>query len=98
MDAHENLVAGLVEFYTRQEIRDQWSQVHASLLQRSRETVTIATKSVDGRTTSAIRLSTPEEKHAYIAACRAALAQLDGEASTEGRPLLNDFRGGPVLV
>lgn len=98
MDIHENIVAGLVQFYTAVEIRSQWQQVHESLSQRATETVTITSKTVDGRTTSAAVLSTPQEKHDYIAACRDALAQLAGEAPATGRPTLNDHRGGPVLV
>lgn len=98
MDTHDNIVAGLVEFYTRQEIQAQWREVHASLLQRASETVTITTKSTDGRVTSGVTLSTPEEKHAYIAACRDAIAQIDGQAAASGRRLLSDFREGQVLV
>lgn len=98
MDAHENIVEGLITFYSVTEIRSQWQQVHASLGQRARETVTITSKTVDGRTTSAATLSTPEEKHAYIAACRDALARLEGAAPATGRPNLNDHSGGLVLV
>lgn len=98
VDTHDNIVAGLVEFYTRNEIRAQWQQVHLSLQQRARETVTINSKTVDGRTTSSISLSTPEEKHAYIAACRDAIAQLDGLAIATGQKALVDFSEGPVLV
>lgn len=98
MDTHDNIVSGLVEFYTRAEILSQWQTVHASLLQRASETVTITTKSADGRTTSGVTLSGTAEKHAYIAACRDAIAQIDGEVSTADRRTLEDFRGGPVLV
>jgi hypothetical protein len=98
VDAHDNIVAGLVEFYTPSEISAQWQQVHTSLLQRASETVTINSKTIDGRTTSAISLTGAEEKHAYIAACRDALAQIAGTAPTSGRPTLTDFSEGPVLV
>ena len=98
MDTHDNIVTGLVEFYTREQIHAQWQQVHESLLQRASETVTITTKSADGRVTSGVTLSGPEEKHAYIAACRDAIARIDGEVSTADRRTLEDFRGGPVLV
>lgn len=98
MDAHDNIVAGLVEFYTAPEIRRQWEQVHASLGQRARETVTVVGKTVDGRTTTAASLSTPEEKHAYIAACRDALARIEGRPATTGAPTQNDFSGAAVLV
>lgn len=98
MDTHDNIVSGLIEFYTRPEIVAQWQQVHQSLLQRSSETVTITSKSADGRVTSGVTLSTPDEKHAYIAACRDAIAQIDGEAIATGRKALTDFSEGPVLV
>jgi ABC-type microcin C transport system duplicated ATPase subunit YejF len=98
VDPHDNIVAGLVEFYTRAEIQAQWRDVHASLLQRAGETVTIVAKSVDGRTTTGVTLSTPEEKHAYIAACRDAIARIDGDPAASARRNLTDFREGPVLV
>jgi hypothetical protein len=98
VDAHDNIVSGLVEFYTRSEIQSQWQQVHASLLERAGDTVTVNSKTIDGRTTSAISLSSVEEKHAYIAACRDAIARIDGEASATGRSTLNDFSRSPVLV
>ena len=43
MDTHDNIVTGLVEFYTRTQIHAQWQEVHQSLLQRASETVTITT-------------------------------------------------------
>ena len=98
MDAHDNIVSGLVEFYTRSEIVSQWRAVHESLSQRAGETVTINSKTQDGRTTSAISLSTPAEKHAYIAACRDALARIDGTAPATGQRTVDDHSGGPVFV
>lgn len=98
MDTHDNIVSGLVEFYTRTEIRAQWQQVHESLSQRASETVTINSKTVDGRTTSAITLAGAEEKHAYIAACRDAIAQIDGKPAATERRTIDDHSGGPVFV
>ena len=98
MDPHDNTVAGLIEFCSATEIRQRWQQIDASLAARATEKLTINSKTVDGRTTSAIELSTPAEKHAYIAACRDALAQLAGKPSSSGRATQNDFSDGPVLV
>jgi len=98
VDHHANTVAGLVEFYTRAEIRSQWLQVQQSLHERARETVTITSKTVDGRTTSAVGLSTLEEKHAFIAACRDAIAQIDGKAPETSQRTVDDHSGGPVMV
>jgi hypothetical protein len=98
VNAHENIVAGLIEFYSESEIRSQWQQVHASLLQRANETVTITSKTVDGRTTSGVIGATPAEKNAYIAACRDALAQIAETAPPSGRTTLTDYSDSPVLV
>jgi hypothetical protein len=98
VNPHANNVASLIEFRTRSEIRVIWQQIDASLQARATETVTINSKTVDGRTTSAIVLSTPEEKHAYIAACRDAIAQIDGQPPVSNPRIQNDFSEGQVLV
>ena len=98
MNAHDNNVASLVEFSTTAEIREIWRQIDESLRIRAKGVLEVNTKTVDGRTTAGIVLSTVEEKHAYIAACREALAIKEDKASAVNSRILNDFSDGRVWV
>jgi hypothetical protein len=98
VNAHDNNVASLVEFSTTAEIREVWRLIDESLRTRAKSVLEVNSKTVDGRTTAGIVLSSPEEKHAYIAACRDAIAIKEGSAGTSHDRIQNDFSDGRVWV
>ena len=98
VNAHDNNVASLVEFSTTAEIREVWRLIDESLRTRAKSVLEVNSKTVDGRSTAGIALSTPEEKHAYIAACREAIAIKEGRAGTAHDRIQNDFSDGRVWV
>lgn len=98
MNAHDNNVASLVEFSTTAEILEIWRLIDESLRTRAKGILEVNSKTVDGRTTTGIVLSTVEEKHAYIAACRDAIAIKDDKAAPSNPRIQNDFSEGRVWV
>lgn len=95
-------VAYLAEFYTAEQIRAFWKQAGDALMARVSKAVTITSSSFEGGSVTGIVLNNAEEMQAFMAACRAALAQLDEDddgtvdPNTLGR--VTDFSRAPVAV
>jgi hypothetical protein len=96
------LTDSLCEHYDLTEIRTLWKAILDAALGRVQLPVQINARSRDGSSSSGILVSSMQEAETYMAACRAAVARLDADATRAVNPdalgTSVDLSQRPVLV
>lgn len=87
----EAYVEALAESYTLESLREARTQVALNLASRAARSLEVNLKTIDGRTTSAIVVSTYQEKLDFLTAARAAIARLDTDGHLSGGGVKTDF-------
>lgn len=100
MALDQTLVDYLAEFYDEAAIRAMWKQAGDALASCSTTLIHITTDTMAGQSSSGMRLSTAQEQRDFMAACKAAIAQLNDETTVDASHLGTgvDFSRRPVEV
>lgn len=83
-------VNALADAFTLSSLREARTEVALALAARAARNLEVNLKRVDGRETSAIALSTYQEKLDFLTAAEAAIAKLDG-GTVPGGGIRTDF-------
>lgn len=81
------IIDSLAEFYTSEEIRAIWKQILDATTSRAQLPIHINSRSRDGASSAGIVLSSIAECTAFMAACKAAIARLEGTTSVNADTL-----------
>lgn len=87
----EAYIEALTEAFDLAGLKQARTDVALNLATRSARSLEINLKRTDGRETSAIVVATYEEKLAFLTACRAAIAKMEGTDLPELGGLRTDF-------
>lgn len=90
----------LCEFYEPEEIRGFWKTVGDALMSRAASVVAITGSTFEGGSATGVVLNTPAEMRNFMTACQAAIAQKNGDTTTNASALgaVTTFAYSPVKV
>lgn len=81
MDIGSAFIASLVEFYTVVQIRDLWRQAAEAMMSKQTVNIHLSGTSFEAQSGTGIPLNTSLEQATFISACKAAIAQLEGNTA-----------------